>query len=123
MRVQFKARTLVAATVAVGLAVLAVAAVEGAESPLETLALLGAAVVLTELIQIPGDEESFDPRDAHGFSFSSGVHFAAILVLGAWAAALIAAFGVLVVDTMRGSPPRRVAYNASVLALAAVAGS
>jgi putative nucleotidyltransferase with HDIG domain len=122
MRVPLQARVLVVATVGLGLAVVVVAAIERAPSPLSRLALLAAAVVLTELIQVAGDEASFDPREAHNFSFSSGVHIAAILMIGPWTGALVAAFGVIVVDGMRGAPPRRLAYNASVLALAAATG-
>ena len=122
MRVPLQARVLVAATVALGSVVVVVAAIERAPSPLPTLALLAAAVVLTELIQISGDEAFFDPREAHSFSFSSGVHIATILMIGPWTGALLAAFGVVVVDGIRGSSPRRVGYNASVLALAAAAG-
>jgi putative nucleotidyltransferase with HDIG domain len=45
-----------------------------------------------------------------------------VLIFGPWTGALVAAFGVLVVDPLRGSRARVVAYNASVFALAAAAG-
>ena len=121
-RVQLKARCLVIGTVTAGTAVLAVAVVKAAGAPHATLALLGAAVVLTELIQISSDNRSPDPGDAHSFSFSTGVHIAAVLIVGPWAAALVAAFGVIVVDTLRGSPRAKVAYNASAFALSIFVG-
>jgi HD-GYP domain-containing protein (c-di-GMP phosphodiesterase class II) len=112
----------VAGTVAAGGLVLAAAVVQRAEAPLETLALLAAAVVFTELFQVPSDETSAEPGDAHAFSFSSGVHIATALLIGPWTAALVAAFGVVSVDRLRGAAWRHVAYNASVFALAAAAG-
>ncbi len=121
-RVQLKARSLVIGTVTAGTAVLAVAVVKATGAPHATLALLGAAVVLTELIQISSDNRSPDPGDAHSFSFSTGVHIAAVLMVGPWAAALVAAFGVIVVDTLRGSPRAKVAYNASAFALSIFIG-
>lgn len=122
MELPARARALVVGTVALGIGVLAVAVFGGSLAPLQTLALLGGAVVLTELVQVSRDERSFDPADTFAFSFSSGVHLAAVVIAGPWSAALVAAFGVLAVDRMRGDPWRKVAYNASVFALAAAAG-
>jgi len=116
-----KAQALVVGTLVIGFGSLVVAVLEAPLS-LRTLALFGAAVVLTELIQVQGNEDATDPVDAHGFSFSSGIHVAAVLVVGPWAAALVAAFGVLTVDTLRRVPLTRNAYNASVFALATLAG-
>lgn len=116
-----KAQALVVGTLVAGFGSLVVAVLEAPLS-LRTLALFGAAVVLTELIQVQGNDNATDPVDAHGFSFSSGIHIAAVLVIGPWAAALVAAFGVLVVDTLRRVPLTRNAYNASVFALATLAG-
>jgi putative nucleotidyltransferase with HDIG domain len=118
MRVSLRARAFIVGTVALGVGVVAVAAVKAASAPLGTLALLGAAVAVTELFEVAGDDGSHDPIDAYTFSFSSGIHVAAILMLGPWAAALVAAFGVLGVDPLRGSPWRRVAFNASAFAIA-----
>jgi putative nucleotidyltransferase with HDIG domain len=117
-----KARGLLIGTLTAGTTVLAAAAVKAAGAPHATLALLGAAVVLTELIQIQSDEHSPDPGDAHSLSFSSGVHIAAVLLVGPWTAALVAAFGVVVVDLLRGSPRLQVAYNASAFAISILAG-
>lgn len=56
------------------------------------------------------------------FSFSSGVHLAAVVVVGPWGAALVAAFGVAFVDRLRGVPLRNVGFNASAFAVPCVVG-
>jgi HD-GYP domain-containing protein (c-di-GMP phosphodiesterase class II) len=122
MSTVWKARAFFAGTVAAGAAVLAAAPWMAAEVSLGTLALLGAAAVLMELVQISGDESSTDPAAAGPLSFSSAVHIAAILIIGPWVAAAVAAFGVLAVDRLRGAGWRQVLFNASSFALAAVAG-
>src|SRR5687767_6773628 len=93
-----KARAFFAGTVAAGAVVLAAAPWMAAEVSLGTLALLCGAAVLMELMQVSGDESSADPADTGPFSFSSAVHIAAILIIGPWVAAVVAAFGVLAVD-------------------------
>src|SRR6266571_2994021 len=122
MRLSFKARAFVGGTAALGLGVVALAASKVAGMPLSTLALLGAAVALTELFQVSADESSPDGRGGSTFSFSSGVHIATILMLGPWAGAIVGAFGVIAVDPLRGAPWRRTAFNSAVFALATVAG-
>jgi putative nucleotidyltransferase with HDIG domain len=121
VRLPFKARAYIGGTVTAGIFVVTVAAVRAAHVPLRTLALLGAAVIVTELFQVSGDERSPDPVDVHQFSFSSAVHIATIVVLGPWAGALVGAFGVLIVDHLGRSPWRRVLFNASVFALSTLA--
>src|SRR5438128_8371842 len=122
MRVPTHARVWMAMTTSLGLGVVVLATVRGAMAPLTTLALLAAAALLAELFQVDGDERSLDPRDAHSSSFSTGVHFAAVLIVGPWAAAVVAAFGVLFVDRMRGASWSKLAFNASNFALATFAG-
>ncbi len=109
-------------TIAGGLALTALAAVRVVDTSRATLALLVLGAIVTELFQVEADSASPDPVDSQPFSFSSGVHLAAVLVLGPWAGGLVAASGVIVVDGLRRAPARRVAFNASVFALAAVAG-
>ena len=121
MRAPPKARVLVSGTIAAAVGLLAVVPLVGAFPSLPILALLVAAVVATELLQVSSDETSPDPGDVHGISFSSAVHIAVAIIAGPWTAALIAAVGVLVVDGLRGAPWRRLAFNASVFALAAFA--
>jgi HD-GYP domain-containing protein (c-di-GMP phosphodiesterase class II) len=117
-----RAGAFAAGTVVLGLGVVVIAGFDAATVSLTTLALLGAAVVLTELIQVPDAGSGIDGVEGHGCSFSSTVQMAAVIVLGPLPAALVAAFGVLVVDPLRGSPLRKVAFNASVFALATVSG-
>lgn len=122
LRVPAQARALMAAVVLLGIAVVVFAAANGELTPFATLALLATAAVLTEVFQIPSDETSLDPSDAHTTSFSTSVHFAAVLILGPWAAAVVAAVGVLSVDAIRGEHWSRYSFNASALALATFAG-
>ena len=122
MRVPSRVGALFAGTVAAGAAVVAAGLLGRADAPVATLALLVAASLLTELIQVSGDESSLDPADSQSFSFSSGVHIAAVVIIGPWVSALVAAFGVLTVDILRGKELRRVVFNASVFALATVSG-
>jgi putative nucleotidyltransferase with HDIG domain len=122
VRVALTARSLILATTAAGVGVVVVATTQAVGAKFATVALLGAAVVLTELFQVANDESSGDPDDAHDFSFSSAVHLAAVAIAGPWVAALVAAFGVVSVDKLRGSPWVRVLFNAAVFALAVAAG-
>jgi putative nucleotidyltransferase with HDIG domain len=122
MRAVPRARALQVAAVGLGLVAVAVALVARSEVPLATLALLAAAAVVTEFVQVPSDSSSPAPGDAHTFSFSTCVHVATILIVGPWTGGLVAAFGVVVADRLRGTAWRFVLFNASVFALATVAG-
>jgi putative nucleotidyltransferase with HDIG domain len=123
MRARHQARAWLVGTIAAGGGLLLAAGLlRRTDVSLTVLALLGAAVVLAELFQVPADDASVDPGDAHTLSFSSSIHLAAAVMIGPWTAALVAAFGVLVVDPLRGERWRVVAYNASVFALAAGGG-
>jgi hypothetical protein len=122
MRAPSKARALIAGTLALGAGTVVSAFFLRADAAWTTLALLGAAAILTETIQVPSDESSPDPGDAHSFSLSSGVHFAAVIMLGPWTGALIAVFGVVVADRLRGVGWRFVSFNASVFAVAVACG-
>lgn len=117
-----RARALVLCVVSLGVVTTVASVVATRNALWGTLALLILAAILTELFQVEGDEGTGEPADTQQFSFSSGVHIAAVLMLGPWAATLVAAAGVLVVDGLRRRPLVRVAYNASVFALAALAG-
>jgi putative nucleotidyltransferase with HDIG domain len=109
-------------TVGVGFGVLLLAAVESAAAAIAVLAVGAAAVVATEVIQVPGDERSLDPVDSQPFSFASPAHLALVIALGTWPAALLAAVGVVVVDFLRGASRRAIAFNASVFAIATAGG-
>jgi hypothetical protein len=95
---------------------------EGEENTVtKKLALLAAAAFLTELIIVPNDETSFDLRDTTSFTFSASIHIAAVLLLGVWAAAVVAAFGVVAADGLQRRAVRHIVFNASAEALAAAA--
>jgi putative nucleotidyltransferase with HDIG domain len=122
LRVRSKADAWVVAVVAAGGGTAAFALTRSPRVTTATLALLLVAVIFTELMQVTNEFPRTDPLEAHAFSFSSGVHVAAAILAGPWTAALIAASGVVLVDSTRGERPRVVAYNASVFALATAAG-
>lgn len=120
MHVPAQARLFRAATILAGAAVVVAAVLQAPVSATATLALLLAGVVLAELLQV--SSEAYDDVETPTFSFSSAIHLAAVLLLGPWAAVLVAAFGVVTVDRLRGSRWQRVAFNAAGMALAALGG-
>jgi putative nucleotidyltransferase with HDIG domain len=122
MRVPLGVRAIVAATAGLAGASFLAALAAGAGFSLTTVALLAALAVVTEYFQVDAVEPPLNPADARTFSFSSGVHIAAVVVAGPAAAALVAVTGVVVVDLIRGAPLRRVTFNASTFALSALVG-
>jgi HD-GYP domain-containing protein (c-di-GMP phosphodiesterase class II) len=117
-----RARALLAGTLIAGAGAVALGLVHSlGESP-TTLALLAAGVVATEVFQVPGDEKALDPVERQSFSLSFAVIGAAALIVGPWTAALIAPIGVLVVDSLHGKRPQKIAFNASMFALMGLAG-
>ncbi len=122
MSASLKARALIGGTIAAGAAILVVASVKAVSAPLTMLALLGAAVVVAELLQVSTANKSVGSADSHTVGFSSGVHLAAVLLVGPWAAALVAAFGVLAVDRLRGTAWRFILFNASAFPVATLCG-
>ena len=116
-----KTRGYVAVVAACGVAALAVAAGNDQVRQPYMFGLLAIAAIATELLEVRVDVSALDGSGGHSFSFSSGIHLAAVMVLGPWEAALIAACGVLVVDYLRGSDLVRVLFNASSFALATLA--
>lgn len=121
-RALLPARVWVLGISSVGAGLLLTALFARADTPTPTLALLLAAAVATELVQVGRDKSSPDLGDAHSFSFSTGVHVAAILIVGPWTGALVAAFGVVVADRARGERWLVVFHNASAFAISALAG-
>jgi hypothetical protein len=115
------ARAFVGGTVALGAAAVAVAAVRGAAAPLGVVALLCAAAVVAEYFQAESGD-TLVGEGSHTFSFSSGVHLAAVVIAGPFAAAMAAAVGVLLVDGVARKSPTRILFNASVLALSSTGG-
>jgi HD-GYP domain-containing protein (c-di-GMP phosphodiesterase class II) len=121
MRTPLKARLFIGVTLGVGCALFAVAAAKAATVPISVLALLAAAAVCAELLEVGQPKRTLD-HDSGRFSFSSGVHIAAALLVGPWAAALVACFGVLLADSLRRSAWTKIGFNASVFGLASFAG-
>jgi HD-GYP domain-containing protein (c-di-GMP phosphodiesterase class II) len=113
-----RAGAFAASTIVLGAGVVVVGAFAAiAHASLTTLAVFAAAIVLTELIQVPDADGGIDGANGQSLSFSSSIQMAAVIVLGPLAAAMIATLGVLIVDPLRGSPLRKVAFNASVFAI------
>lgn len=121
MPTPLEARLFVGATLGIGCIVFAVAVAKAASVPLSALAFLAAAVVFTELLEVTSPKTALGPGSG-SFSFSSGVHIAAALLIGPWGAALVAGFGVLVADGLRRSAWRKIGFNATVFGLASLAG-
>lgn len=116
-----RTRGFVAVVVVCGVAALAAAAVHDQVRRPYAFGFLAIAAIATELLEVRGTAAALDGSGSHSFSFSSGIHLAAVMVLGPWQAALVAAGGVVVVDYLRGSPFVRVLFNASSFALATLA--
>jgi HD-GYP domain-containing protein (c-di-GMP phosphodiesterase class II) len=122
MRALLTARAFVGLTVAAAAGVL-VALASLLELPtLAELALFCAAAILAEHFQVETDDLALHAGGARRFSFSSGVHLAAVIVAGPLVAAVAAATGVLVVDRLDGRSWLRTSFNAAVFVLATAAG-
>jgi putative nucleotidyltransferase with HDIG domain len=110
----------VLATIALGLGVLGISAVKAFDAPRTAFALLVAAAILLELFE--EGERSREPGQTEHFRLSSAMHVGAIIVLGPWAAALVAAAGVVTGALFRGAALRAMLFDASAYAIAACAG-
>ena len=116
-----KTRGFIAVVAACAVAALAVAAVHDHVRRPYLFGLLAIAAIATELLEVRAGAGTLDGSESHAFSFSSGIHLAAVMIVGPWQAALVAAGGVLVVDYLRGSELPRVIFNASSFTLATLA--
>jgi hypothetical protein len=114
----YRARIFMTLVSALGCGAVALAMVKSVELPLRAVALLAVAVIVTELMQVVADE-SAGPERTH-FSFSAGAHLAAIVALGPWGAALLAALGVAFVDRLRGVSLKIVVFNGGAFALSTI---
>jgi putative nucleotidyltransferase with HDIG domain len=117
-----RARALLVGTLVAGAGTVALALVRSLHESPTTLALLAAGVVATEVFQVPGDPKAIDPVERQSFSLSFAVIGAAALILGPWPAALVAPLGVIVVDSLHGQRPHKIAFNASMFSLMGLAG-
>jgi putative nucleotidyltransferase with HDIG domain len=116
-----KTRGFIAVVAACAIAALVVAAVHDHVRRPYLFGLLAIAAIATELLEVRAGAGTLDGSESHSFSFSSGIHLAAVMIVGPWQAALVAAGGVLVVDYLRGSELPRVLFNASSFTLATLA--
>lgn len=110
------------ATIALGLGVLGLSLFKVSDRSLTTLALFLAAVILVELVEESDRERSRDPSQPERFRLASAVHIAALIVLGPWAGALVAASGVAAGGLFRGTSLRGLLFGSSAAAIAACAG-
>src|SRR5439155_5057760 len=82
-------------------------------------ALFLAAVILVELFEESEGERAREPMQWERFRLAASVQIAAVIMLGPWAGALVAATGVLAGGLFRARSFRRVAFDASAGAIAA----
>jgi HD-GYP domain-containing protein (c-di-GMP phosphodiesterase class II) len=108
------------ATVVAGLAVMAAGGLVAAGHPLTALTLLAAAALAAELLEEPESLRLREPLGRDVFRVASGVHVAAVIVLGPWRGALVAGTGVLLARAGR-SPWRNTSFQAAAFAIASLA--
>ena len=89
---------------------------------LTPFALFLAAAILVELFEESDRERSREPVETDRFRLATAVQVAALLVLGPWAGALVAAVGTIAGAAFRGTQARAAAVSASAYALAALTG-
>jgi HD-GYP domain-containing protein (c-di-GMP phosphodiesterase class II) len=110
------------ATIALGAGVLGIALTRLGGVSQTALALFLAAAILVELFEDSDRERSREPIQTEWFRLSCAVQIAAVLVLGPWPAAFVAATGVGAGALFRGTPLRSVLFEGSVYAISSVAG-
>jgi HD-GYP domain-containing protein (c-di-GMP phosphodiesterase class II) len=108
------------ATVVAGLGVMAAGCVAAAGRPLTALTLLTAAALAAELLEEPESLRLREPVGRGVFRVASGVHVAAVIVLGPWRGALVAGAGVLLARAGRTSW-RNASFQAAAFAIASLA--
>ena len=89
---------------------------------LTPFALFLAAAILIELFEESDRERSREPAETERFRLGAAVQVGALLVLGPWAGALVAAAGMVAGALFRGTQARAASFAASSYALAALAG-
>src|SRR6476620_3896100 len=109
-------------TIALGLGVLGISLARISGVPRTALALFLAAVILVELFEESDQERAREPMQWERFRLAAAVQIAAIIMLGPWAGALVAAAGVLAGGMFRGRAFRTIAFDASAGAIAACLG-
>ena len=109
------------ATIALGTGVVGVSLAKLPHVPRTTFALFLAAGILVELFEEPERERSREPVQWDRFRLAAAVQIAAVIVLGPWAGALVAAVGVLAGGLFRGLRLRSLLFEASAGAVGAAA--
>jgi HD-GYP domain-containing protein (c-di-GMP phosphodiesterase class II) len=108
------------ATVVAGLGVMAAGGLAAAGHPLTALTLLAAAALAAELLEEPESLRLREPLGRGAFRVASGVHVAAVIVLGPWRGALVAGTGVFLARAGRSSW-RNASFQAAAFAIASLA--
>ncbi|HYX89343.1 MAG TPA: HD domain-containing phosphohydrolase [Gaiellaceae bacterium] len=108
-------------TVTAGLGAISAGALVAASRPLTAVTLLAAAALAAELLEEPDELRSRAPCGPGAFRVASGVHLAAVIVLGPWRGALVAGAGVLLARA-GSSSWREASFRSAALALASLAG-
>src|SRR5256885_8949155 len=112
-----------AAVIALGLAVLGVAALKLLNvADWTPLALFAAALIVTELVEDADRIRSREPSDFEAFRIASALHVAAAIVLGPWSAALLAGGSAFGVRRLRDRSLGAVSFEAATVTLATLAG-
>jgi hypothetical protein len=110
-------------TIAIGFGVLGISLVKiWGDVGHTAFALFLAAVILVELFEESDRERAREPMQWERFRLAAPVQIAAIIMLGPWAGALVAAAGVLAGGMFRGRALRNVAFDASAGAIGACLG-
>src|SRR5256885_1186389 len=112
-----------AAVIALGLAVLGVAALKllgGADWT--SLALFAAALIVTELVEDADRIRTREPSDFGSFRVTSALQIAAAIVIGPWSAALLAGASAFGVRRLRDRSLGTVSFEAASMTLATLAG-
>src|ERR671930_10667 len=112
------------AVIGLGLAALLFAAFDliGGVDSWTALALLAAALIVTELVEDADRVRTREPSDFEPFRIASALHLAAAVVLGPWPAGLLAGGSALGVRRLRDRSLRAVAFESAALTLATVGG-
>lgn len=110
-------------TIALGLGVLGISIDRiRAHAGQTAFALFLAAVILVELFEESDREHAREPVQSERFRLAACVQIAAVIMLGPWAGALVAAAGVLAGGLFRGRALGTIAFDASAGAIAACLG-
>jgi putative nucleotidyltransferase with HDIG domain len=108
------------AIIALGLGVLGISVIKAFDASHTAFALFLAAAILLELFE--EGERSREPAQNEHFRLTAAVHVGAIIVLGPWAAAVVAAAGVVTGALFRGAALRVLLFDTSAYAVATCAG-